>query len=91
MSDELPIPRWTPEQIAELNRYSAEEDATEKLLALFEFVHGRPPTLDTEAFAWGATDANLMALGFKDRAAFQHYYDFILMVEQGPRARDRIN
>jgi hypothetical protein len=93
MTDELPIPRWTPEQITELNRIGADEDATEKLFALFEWVHGRERIRDTEAFEWGAknTDATLRALGFESRARFQYVYDCTLMVEQGPRAKDRIN
>lgn len=91
--EEIPVPKWSKAQKEEMERISADEEAFEGLVAMFEFVHGRRPMRDTEAFEWGAknTDANLAAMGFEGRAGFQYNYDLCLMVEQGPRAKDAIN
>jgi hypothetical protein len=95
MSDdeEIPVPKWCKAQLAGLERQIADEEAFAALVAMFEFVYGRPPICDTEAFEWGAknTDANLIAMGFEDRAGFQYNFDLCLMVEHGPRAKDAIN
>jgi hypothetical protein len=85
--------KFSPEVAAEMDRIGADEEAFENLVAMFAWVHGRPPVRDTEAFEWGAknTDANLRAFGFEGRQGFQDNYDLCLMVEKGPRAGDALN
>ena len=76
-----------------IDRIEADYEAFERLAALFAWVHGRPPSSDIEAFHWGAqdTDANLIALGFENRAGFQYNYDICLIVEQRGRTKDKLN
>lgn len=65
---------WTEEEKQEFRRIAEDEEAaSERLLHLFQVVHGRAPYCDGEAFEWGAAtldDAALVALGFKNRANF---------------------
>jgi hypothetical protein len=86
-------PIFSAAQLAVLARIVADEAAFDRLADLFAWVYGRPPDGAAEAFQWGAknTDANLIALGFENRAGFQNFYDLVLMVEQGPRGKDVLN
>jgi 6-phosphofructokinase len=80
--DEILLPNFSPAQRAEAGPFAADEDAFDRLMTLFEYVHGHGPLSDLEAFEWGATntDANLTALGFEGRAGFQYNYDCCMAV-----------
>jgi hypothetical protein len=76
-----------------MERIAADEEAFEGLVALFRWAHGRAPHENCEAYQWGTLlhHDTLIALGFEDRAGFQHNYDLCLMIEHGPRAKDALN
>jgi len=85
MSDDDDLPtRFTRAQAAGMECIAADEEAFEAMVAMFEWVHGRKPLNDLEAYVWGSknTDANLSAFGFDGRAGFQYCFDCVLAVEQ---------
>ena len=89
--DDLPT-RFLRAQAAGIECVAADAEAFEAMVAMFEWVHGRKPLDDLEAFAWGArnTDASLNAFGFDGRTGFQYCYDCAL-AGSGPRDGDRIH